>query len=417
MKNSAGILTLFFGGLLAVGIAVALGGANAGLPGSDLLRDPTATMSAHPLLGALSSLGILAWWTGAAIALITAAILRATDRLGELSRFLACAGVLTAVLALDDLFLFHEDLADRLFGVSQRAMLIAYAAIAAVFLGRFRHTILRADCTLALLAVLLFGGSLAVDFVQARWDSPWRILVEDGCKLLGIACWSGWLIQQCLGALLGETAPETASAAALDKRLFDLAIALPALVVLAPVLGAIALVVAVKLGRPVLFCQQRPGLHGRPFRIVKFRTMTDARDAAGRLLSDRERMTTFGRFLRSTSLDELPELWNVVRGDMSLVGPRPLLMEYLPRYSPQQARRHEVLPGLTGWAQINGRNAASWPQKFALDVWYIDNRSVWLDCRILAVTVWKVIRREGISQPGRVTADCFHGEQPEGEPS
>ncbi len=166
-----------------------------------------------------------------------------------------------------------------------------------------------------------------------------------------------------------------------------------------------------KLGSPVLFIQQRPGLHGKPFRMVKFRTMTDARDAAGQLLPDAQRLTPFGCFLRASSLDELPELWNVMRGEMSLVGPRPLLMEYLPLYSPQQARRHEVRPGITGWAQVNGRNAISWADKFALDVWYVDHRSLWLDVRILWLTMRKVLVRDGISAAGEATMPRFEGDK------
>src|SRR5512137_564700 len=168
------------------------------------------------------------------------------------------------------------------------------------------------------------------------------------------------------------------------KRLFDLVLAGLALIVVAPLLALIALMVRFKLGVPVLFCQQRPGLHGRLFTLLKFRTMTKACDAQGSLLPDAERLTRFGRLLRSTSLDELPELFNVLRGEMSLVGPRPLLVQYLGRYSTEQARRHDVLPGLTGWAQINGRNALSWDEKFACDLWYVDHRSLWLDVRILA---------------------------------
>lgn len=179
--------------------------------------------------------------------------------------------------------------------------------------------------------------------------------------------------------------------------------------VLAPVLAAIAVAVRANLGSPVFFRQVRPGMGGKPFTMVKFRTMKDAVDAHGRTLPDAERLTRFGQFLRSTSLDELPELWNVLRGEMSLVGPRPLLMEYLPLYTPEQARRHEVRPGITGWAQINGRNAISWEEKFALDLWYVDNRAFWLDIKILLLTLKKVFVREGISQEGQATAEKFGG--------
>ena len=195
------------------------------------------------------------------------------------------------------------------------------------------------------------------------------------------------------------------------KRLLDVCLALSALVFLSPLLAILALLVRVKLGALVLFRQTRPGLRGQPFMIYKFRTMTDARAADGRLLPDAERLTKFGRFLRSTSLDELPELINVLKGAMSLVGPRPLLMQYLERYTPEQARRHEVRPGITGWAQINGRNALTWEQKFELDVWYVDHVSLWLDVRIIAQTVWKIIKREGISQPGQATAQEFMGKK------
>jgi lipopolysaccharide/colanic/teichoic acid biosynthesis glycosyltransferase len=193
------------------------------------------------------------------------------------------------------------------------------------------------------------------------------------------------------------------------KRLFDLAVAAPAMVLLAPVFGLLALLVRVRLGAPVFFRQQRPGLAGRPFTILKFRTMTDARDLEGNLLPDAQRLPAFGRFLRSTSLDELPELWNVLRGDMSLVGPRPLLMQYLDRYTPEQARRHEVRPGITGWAQVNGRNALSWEQKFALDVWYVEHVSLALDLRIIGATIGMIVKREGISQPGHATMEEFLG--------
>ena len=193
------------------------------------------------------------------------------------------------------------------------------------------------------------------------------------------------------------------------KRTFDILISLAALLLLWPVLLVLAVLVRVKLGRPVLFRQQRPGLHGRPFTMLKFRTMTDARDAEGNLLPDGERLSSFGRSLRSTSLDELPELINVVAGDMSLVGPRPLLMRYLDRYTPEQMRRHEVRPGITGWAQVNGRNAITWDQKFALDIWYVDHHSLRLDLRIIWLTVRNVLRREGISQAGEATMEEFLG--------
>ncbi len=193
------------------------------------------------------------------------------------------------------------------------------------------------------------------------------------------------------------------------KRLFDVLAASLALLLLAPPLLALALLIRRKLGSPVLFCQVRPGLQGRPFTMVKFRTMTDERRPDGALMPDAQRLTPFGRFLRASSLDELPELWNVLRGDMSLVGPRPLLMEYLPLYTPKQARRHEARPGITGWAQVNGRNAISWADKFTLDVWYVDHRSLWLDVRILWRTVCIVLVRHGISAPGDATMPKFEG--------
>ncbi|WP_423141298.1 sugar transferase [Parablastomonas sp. CN1-191] len=193
------------------------------------------------------------------------------------------------------------------------------------------------------------------------------------------------------------------------KRAFDIVVSAAALVVLSPLLGVTALLVRRRLGSPVLFRQQRPGLGGKPFRLVKFRSMTDARDAAGNLLPDGDRLPPFGRWLRATSIDELPELWNVLRGDMSLVGPRPLLMQYLPLYSPEQARRHEVRPGLTGFAQVEGRNALTWDQKFAADVWYVDNRGFWLDLKILWRTAAMVLKREGISAAGEATMPPFSG--------
>lgn len=193
------------------------------------------------------------------------------------------------------------------------------------------------------------------------------------------------------------------------KRLLDLVIAFLALLLLGAPILLLILLVRRKLGSPVFFRQTRPGLNGRPFQMVKFRTMTDAREPCGKLLPDADRLTDFGRFLRVTSLDELPELWNVLKGDMSLVGPRPLLMEYLPLYSSEQARRHEVRPGVTGWAQVHGRNALSWDEKFKLDVWYVNNHSIWLDIKILWLTVVKVLAREGISAPGEATMPVFYG--------
>src|SRR5271166_3314022 len=187
---------------------------------------------------------------------------------------------------------------------------------------------------------------------------------------------------------------DSKTAALLAKRAFDLLGAIAALVVLAPLLLIVAVLVKIFLGSPILFRQSRPGWHGKPFTCLKFRTMTDAKDAEGRLLPDADRMTAFGRFLRSSSIDELPELINVIRGEMSLVGPRPLLPQYLERYTPEQMRRHEVKPGITGWAQVNGRNSANWEQKFAYDVWYVENRSFWLDLKVLALTLWKILTRE-----------------------
>ena len=193
------------------------------------------------------------------------------------------------------------------------------------------------------------------------------------------------------------------------KRLFDFLAALTALLILSPVIIVVAILVAIKLGRPVLFSQQRPGLGGNVFRMYKFRSMTDARDENGNLLPDAERLPRFGQILRSTSLDELPGLWNVLKGDMSLVGPRPLLVEYLPLYSEKQARRHDVRPGITGWAQVNGRNAISWQQKFDYDVWYVENQSFWLDIKILFLTVKKVLVRADINQAEQATMEKFNG--------
>lgn len=193
------------------------------------------------------------------------------------------------------------------------------------------------------------------------------------------------------------------------KRLFDIAIAGTTLLVLAPLMLALGLLIRLRMGSPILFRQVRPGLGAAPFDMIKFRTMLDANGSDGVPLSDAERLTPLGRFLRATSLDELPELWNVLKGDMSLVGPRPLLMEYVPLYSAEQARRHDVRPGVTGWAQINGRNAIGWDQKFALDVWYVDHQSFWLDLKILAQTALKVFARHGISADGEATMPRFKG--------
>ena len=193
------------------------------------------------------------------------------------------------------------------------------------------------------------------------------------------------------------------------KRLFDLVMSAFGLLALIIPLLTLGWMIRRKLGSPVLFRQVRPGLYGKPFTMVKFRTMTDERGANGALLPDAQRLTAFGRFLRASSLDELPELWNVFQGDMSLVGPRPLLMEYLPLYTPEQARRHEARPGITGWAQVNGRNAISWQDKFALDIWYVDNQSFWLDMRILWMTVRKVLVRDGISAADEATMSKFTG--------
>jgi len=191
------------------------------------------------------------------------------------------------------------------------------------------------------------------------------------------------------------------------KRALDVTVAAFGLVLLSPVILLTTLLVLFSVGRPILYRQQRPGKNGIPFTLLKFRTMREERDAAGRLLPDGERLTFSGRVLRATSLDELPQLWNVMRGDLSLVGPRPLLTQYLDRYTPQQMRRHEVLPGITGWAQVNGRNALSWPEKFQLDVWYVDHWSLWLDVRIVCKTIWHVLTRKGISQEGHATMPEF----------
>jgi len=196
------------------------------------------------------------------------------------------------------------------------------------------------------------------------------------------------------------------------KRVFDLLVAFFVLIVLFPIILLVAFSIRLKLGSPIFFYQQRPGLNGDLFQMVKFRTMRDISDVDGNLLSDSARLTSFGKFLRSTSLDELPELWNVLKGDMSLVGPRPLLIEYLPLYNKQQAQRHDIKPGVTGWAQVNGRNAISWEQKFELDIWYVKNHNMLLDLKILWMTIFKVFKRAGISQDNEVTMNKFRGSDP-----
>jgi len=210
-----------------------------------------------------------------------------------------------------------------------------------------------------------------------------------------------------------KSSPRSASierrASLAAKRSLDIILSVLGLLVTAPLLVIIAVVIRLSSKGPILFRDQRAGLKGRPFSILKFRTMTEERDPQGDLLPDERRLTWLGRFLRNTSLDELPELVNVLKGEMSLVGPRPLLMRYLPRYTPEQNRRHELRPGITGWAQVNGRNALSWEQKFALDVWYVDHHGLWLDLKILSLTVWKTLRQEGISQPGHATMEEFRG--------
>ena len=193
------------------------------------------------------------------------------------------------------------------------------------------------------------------------------------------------------------------------KRLFDLTLIFLSLPLLLPLYLVVAWLVRSKLGAPILFRQIRPGKNTKPFEMIKFRTMTDERDSNGELLPDSVRLTKFGKFLRSSSLDELPELWNVVKGEMSLVGPRPLLMEYVPLYSPEQARRHAMRPGVSGWAQVNGRNVISWEEKFKLDVWYVDNRSLWLDIKVIWLTLKKVVARDGISANGEATVQYFKG--------
>ena len=194
-----------------------------------------------------------------------------------------------------------------------------------------------------------------------------------------------------------------------SKRAFDLVFSLLALILLSPIILLLAVLIRIFIGTPILFTQHRPGYKGRAFLIYKFRTMTNRLAPDGSLLADAERLTPLGRFLRSLSLDELPELFNILRGEMSFVGPRPLVMDYLPLYSIEQARRHDVVPGLTGWAQINGRNSIDWPTRFAMDVWYVDHRSFWLDMKIILITAWKVIKREGITQQGQATIEYFRG--------
>lgn len=197
------------------------------------------------------------------------------------------------------------------------------------------------------------------------------------------------------------------------KIVLDIIVAAIALLLFSPLLLVVAIAIYITMGKPIIFSQPRPGQYGCIFTFYKFRTMTDKRDSDGKLLPDEQRLTAFGQFLRQTSLDELPQLWNILKGDMSLIGPRPLLVSYLDRYSPEQARRHQVKPGITGWAQVNGRNAISWQEKFNYDVWYVDNWSLWLDLKIVLLTVLKVLQREGINQPGRATMEEFKGNSSE----
>jgi sugar transferase EpsL len=211
------------------------------------------------------------------------------------------------------------------------------------------------------------------------------------------------------GRILFMRSTENNRSIPISKQILDLSLTIPGLLILSPILFVISVFVAISYGTPIIFRQQRPGHYGKPFWVYKFRTMTNARDADNHLLPDSKRITRLGQFLRSYSLDELPELFNVLRGEMSWVGPRPLLMQYLERYSPEQARRHDVLPGITGWAQINGRNALTWEEKFRMDVWYVDHWSFGLDIKILLITAVKVLRREGINQPGHATAEEFMG--------
>lgn len=199
------------------------------------------------------------------------------------------------------------------------------------------------------------------------------------------------------------------------KRMFDISVSMLALIMLSPIIGITAVLIKNRIGSPVIFTQQRPGLHSTPFKVYKFRSMTDERDAQGELLPDDVRLTSFGKLIRKLSLDELPQLWNVLKGDMSFVGPRPLLMEYLPLYDERQAKRHDVRPGITGLAQVNGRNAISWEEKFELDVWYVENRSFLLDIKILLMTVLKVFKSEGISQDGQATMTKFEGTNSKGD--
>jgi lipopolysaccharide/colanic/teichoic acid biosynthesis glycosyltransferase len=225
--------------------------------------------------------------------------------------------------------------------------------------------------------------------------------------MVKMACQLGEIRQQLL--CYNPAMPVLPLGVPVAKRIFDLVLTILGIILISPLVVIIVLLVWVIHGWPVIFSQRRPGYRGRPFSVYKFRTMIETHDAQGKLLPDAERLTPLGTFLRSTSLDELPELFNVLRGEMSLVGPRPLLMQYLGRYSPEQARRHDVLPGITGWAQINGRNTLTWEDKFRMDVWYVDHWSFWLDFKILLLTFWKVIKREGINQTENITMDEFMG--------
>jgi lipopolysaccharide/colanic/teichoic acid biosynthesis glycosyltransferase len=279
-----------------------------------------------------------------------------------------------------------------------------------------RHGVLRRFCEYLAVYDARTGGLDPRAFPRSRAIPPPRILSDQELASLIAACshlspttpHRGRTLTMLVGLLASTAENRTGDfMKTILKRAIDIAGSCAGLLVLASIIVLISIAIRLNMGRPILFRQTRPGLRGEPFDILKFRTMLDAVDAEGRPLPDGARLTKLGRFLRSTSFDELPELWNVLKGEMSLVGPRPLLLRYLDRYTPEQMRRHEVRPGLTGWAQVNGRNAISWPEKFALDVWYVDNHSIALDMKIILLTILKVLRRDGISAAGEATMSEF----------